>query len=381
VTLVGFAVFLLFGVCLVLLGANQETLSADLGLDLTQLGLLGSALALGIGVGVAGAGPVVDRSQRKPLFVGAALLAALALGWVEPGMSLARVLAQLAAVGVAIGVQETLVNTCIAQRHGLAAAKPLIIVHAGATLGAALAPLAIASQAANPSWIDVFHTTAAAQLALAAACMCLRFPEPPTHPGSAAREPLPLRELLPFLWISFAYVGVETTLSLYVVPYAGSIGVAEARALHAMTCFWGGLLLGRLTLLTARQRIDARFLAWAGLAGACTIGLGIGLRSEAIEGIYGLAGLGMGFVFPVLIALAAERAPAARGTATGLAGGAGALGGLAIPPLHGNLGDHFGVAAALLALIFWCGVMMLAAIVALRQTPTTANASPRSSAR
>ena len=148
-----------------------------------------------------------------------------------------------------------------------------------------------------------------------------------------------------------------------------------------MTCFWGGLLAGRLMLLTVRQRIDARFLAGAALAGICVIGFGIGVRAESIETVYGLAGLGMGFVFPVLIALASEHAPAARGTATGLAGGAGALGGLAIPPLHGSVGDHFGVATALLTLVFWCGVMLLAAVVAIRRARTLSNASARSSTR
>jgi fucose permease len=366
VTFVGFAVFLLFGVCLVLLGANQETLAADLGLDFTRLGMLGSALALGIGVGVAGAGPIVDRSPRKPLFVASALLAAAALWWVEPGMAFARVLAQLSVVGIAIGVQETLVNTCIAQRYKVAAAKPLIVVHAGATLGAALTPLAIASLLPHPSWIDVFRATGAGQLALALACLCLRFPDPLPQHERAARGPLPWCALAPFLWISFAYVGVETTLSLYVLPYAHSIGVAETRALRAMTFFWGGLLAGRVMLLLVRQRIGARYLAGAGLAGACVIGIGIGGGLDAIEAVYGLTGLGMGFVFPVLIALASERAPAARGTATGLAAGAGAFGGLAIPPLHGLLGDHFGVSAALLALVFWCAVMALASLAAMR---------------
>lgn len=379
-TLVGFAVFLIFGVCLVLLGANQETLSADLGLDLTQLGLMGSALALGIGVGVAGAGPVVDRSRRKPLFVVSSLLAAAALGLVEPGMSFARVLAQLAALGLAIGVQETLVNTCITQQYRLAAAKPLIIVHAGATLGAALAPLLIASLAATPTWLDVFRATAGAQLALAFACLWLRFPEPSVQNESTTGAPLPIRALAPFLCISFAYVGVETTLSLYVVPYAHDIGLVETRALLAMTYFWGGLLCGRLMLLGVRQRLDARFLAAAGAAGACVIGVGIGARFEAIEIVYGLAGLSLGFVFPLLIALAAEVAPASRGTATGLTGGMGAMGGLAIPPLHGSLGDQFGVAVALFALVFWCVVMFVAACMALGETPNSTNAT-RSSTR
>ena len=367
---VGFAVFCLFGVCLVLLGATQETLSRDLALDLTDLGLLGSALAGGIGIGVAGSGPLVDRRRRKPLFVGSALVAALALGGVEPGMDFARVAAHVVCVGLAIGVQETLVNTCISQQYAADAARPLLVVHAGATFGAALAPLAIVLAPASTTWIEVFRATALAQLALAGACLLLRFPEPlPAAPAHAPPAGSSARALLPFLWIGFAYVGVETTLQLYVVPYAASIGLGEARALQAMSCFWGGLLLGRIALLRVRSRIDARFLAAAGVAGACIVGAGVGARVPALEAVYLLAGLALGFVFPVMIALAAEAAPHARGVATGLAAGAGAAGGLVIPPLHGSLGDQLGVGTSLLTLVAWCGVMVWAARVALRRGP------------
>lgn len=368
VTPLGFAVFLLFGVCLVLLGANQDSLARDLGLDLTQLGWLGSALALGIGVGVAGAGPAVDRTPRRPMFVGSALLAAAALGWVEPAMSFERVLVHVAIVGLAIGVQETLVNACVTQQHGLAAAKPLIVVHAGATLGAALAPLAIAAVYEHTTWLDVFRATAVAQLLLAAGCCWVRMPAPGGSRATAASSPLPLRELLPLLCISFAYVGVETTLSLYVIPYAETIGLGEARGLRAMSFFWGGLLVGRLALLRVRRRIDASFLLAAGLVGAAVIGVGIGAEL-AVEAVYCGVGLGVGFVFPVLIALASERAPDARGTATGLVAGAGAAGGLVIPPLHGSLGDQHGVALALLALVAWCLLIAAAAAVAQRRAP------------
>jgi MFS family permease len=51
-----FSAFLAFGAVLVLLGANQASLAAELGLDLAQSGLLASALALGLGAGVVIAG-------------------------------------------------------------------------------------------------------------------------------------------------------------------------------------------------------------------------------------------------------------------------------------------------------------------------------------
>lgn len=367
-TAVGFAVFLLFGVCLVLLGANQQALAADLGLDLASFGLLGSALALGIGVGVAGAGPLVDRAPRRPLFVGSGLLAAGALLGMEPGIGYPRALAHMIAIGLAVGVQETLVNACVSQRHGARAARPLLVAHSGATLGAMLAPLAIAALGADLPWTASFRATGVAQLALAALCLPLRFPAPPGAALRRAAGPLPLTALLPFLLVGFAYVGVETSLTLFAVPYASeTLGLPEARGVRAISVFWAGLLAGRLALLAVRRRIDARFLAAAGLAGAAVLAAGIGARLAAVELVYGAAGVAMGFVFPVLIALSSERAPEARGTATGLAAGAGAAGGLAIPPLHGGLGDRFGTGPALLALVAWCGVILLAAWAASRR--------------
>jgi predicted MFS family arabinose efflux permease len=71
VTALAFAAFLLFGVMLVLVGANQAELARDLELDLAGSGLLVSLLSVGLGVGVLGAGPLVDRLPRRPLFVGA----------------------------------------------------------------------------------------------------------------------------------------------------------------------------------------------------------------------------------------------------------------------------------------------------------------------
>lgn len=361
--------FLVFGVVLVLVGANQAELARDLSLDLSRSGLLGAVLALGIGLGVAGSGPLVDRLPRRALFVGSALLAAAALLFFDTRMSFARALTQMALLGVGIGCHETLINASVSELHGARAARPLLLVHAAVTLGAMLAPPAIGWLAEHSHWTASFRATGAAELALAAGALGVRFPDPP-QAGSAAHAPLRAvasPALLPFLVVGFAYVGVESALTLFAVPYATqALSLAESTGRTAISALWLGLLAGRLALLALRREIDARLLVGAGLAGALVLGAGIGARISELALVYAGTGFVLGFVFPVMIALAAQRFPEARGTATGLVAGAGALGGFAVPWLHGALGDRAGVAAALLALVPWCAAVALSALVAWR---------------
>jgi DHA1 family bicyclomycin/chloramphenicol resistance-like MFS transporter len=56
----------------------QPALAAALGLDLAASGLVAAALSIGLGVGGVAGGPLTDRYARRPLFCGAAALAALA---------------------------------------------------------------------------------------------------------------------------------------------------------------------------------------------------------------------------------------------------------------------------------------------------------------
>lgn len=344
------------------MGANQEALAADLGLDLAGTGLLGSGLALGIGVGVAGAGPLADRLPRRPLFAAAGLLAGGSLLTFAPDMGFPRALAQLAVVGIGLGALETVVNVTVTQRHGAASTRPLLFVHSAATAGAMLTPFAIAL--ARPAWTTSFHLTGAAALVLVGIVLFARLPDPPPrNPGARAVPPLAV--LLPFLVMGFAYVGVETTLTLFAVPYAhGALALTEARGQDAIGVFWAGLLAGRLVLLTVRRRIGAGFVVAAGVAGALILLGGIGLRVPQVELVYGAAGLAMGFVFPVMIALTSEQCPDARGTATGLVAGAAAFGGFVLPWFSGALGDRVGVAPALAALALWCVVLAGAATAA-----------------
>jgi hypothetical protein len=67
-----------------------------------------------------------------------------------------------------------------------------------------------------------------------------------------------------------------------------------------------------------------------------------------------------------MIALAVLTSPSVGGTAAGLAAGAGALGGFAVPWLTGAAGDAAGIALGFGSLALWCAAIALAATASRR---------------
>lgn len=365
----GFTSFFVFGVVLVLLGANQADLAEALGLDLARTGLLASALSIGVGVGVVASGPLIDRQPRRPIYWAAMGLSTLALLGFDADMSFARALACAALLGLGIGIYDALISTLVAERFHERAARPMSLVHAGATLGAVTCPFLVGFVAARWGWAASFHGTAAAHVALAAAVLRVRLPSPPPVQESGAPLGAVLGlAMLPLAVVSFAYVGVETALTLFAVPYATEgLGLAAESGREAISAFWAGLLFGRLAVLALPGRLDAGWLVAAGLAGALLLGAGtlLGLRSIALH--FAATGVVLGLVFPLMVALAGQRFPEARGRAVGVATGAGSLGGFALPWLHGALGDAAGIRVAVGALACWALAVAAAAHFARRR--------------
>ena len=133
-----FASYLGFGLVLILVGANQAELSRYFGLDFAQTGQLVSALAAGLGVGVVAAGPLFDRYPQRPLFVGTLALAAVALFSIGGEVSFTRLIVHLFAAGMGIGGYNTLINATVAERFAERSARPMSMIHAGASVGAML---------------------------------------------------------------------------------------------------------------------------------------------------------------------------------------------------------------------------------------------------
>jgi fucose permease len=349
-----------FGAALVLPGAAQPDLAARLGLDLAAAGLVASALSLGLGLGVVAGGPLTDRFPRRPLLAGAAALAALAGLMVPLAPSYAGALAGAVGIGLGAGVYETLLNAAVPERKPESAAARLSLLHACATLGAGLGAPALGWVAAARGFAGAYGALGAAFAVVAALGLAVRMAEPPHARPGAALAPLRLRALLPFALAAFAYVGLETALSVLAAPYAASHGLGAARGMRALSAFWLGLLAARVAFAWLGRPARPAQLRFAGAAGALALAAGAAAPGVPPELAFGAVGLALGVVFPLVVTLAGAAAPERRATAVGLVVGAGSLGGFALPWLAGALGDRIGARGAVGALALAAAAVALA---------------------
>lgn len=353
----GLWAFLLFGGLLVIVGASLDAIERAFALDLTRSGLLGASVSLGIGLGVLIAGPLVDRLPRRPLFLLATLLAAGALGTVSSEMGFERLVAHVALAGLGAGLYETLLNTATVETYLERAVRPMFLIHAAATLGAGAAPPLIGWLATHGDWTLAFRVLGASFVSLSIASFAVPWPHPSADRrggrrafGSLLRDP----GLLALCAVGFAYVGLETSFTLFAVPYAGEgLGLDPARGRSAISAFWLGLLAGRLALLVLHTA-DARPIAVAGLSAAAIAGVGTLTGWTSIELLLGAIGVALGGIFPLMVTLAGQRNALARGSAVGLVLGSAALGGFVVPWLTGFLGDRIGIVDAVRSLSLWC---------------------------
>lgn len=364
-----FSGFVAFGVVLVLLGANQADLARDLGLDLARTGTLASGLALGIALGVVCAGPLFDRFPRRRLFVGSMLVAGAGLVSVDASMGFGRAFAHTVVFGFGCGCYDTLINAAVVERYREHANRPMVLVHSGATVGAMLGPFAIGWLAARGHWTASFQWVGAAHLALALWACAVPFP----RPVQAGASGPPLRSVLslalvPLALMSFAYVGAETALTLFAVPYAtDALALPEASGRHAISAFWFGLLFGRLGVL-ALPRAGAREIAAAGIVAATLIAAGVASGTDWLRLVLAAIGVALGSVYPLMIVIAGQRFPHAMGTAAGLVAGAGGAGAMVVPPLTGALGDGAGVAIGFGSVSLWSLLIAASAFFVLRRS-------------
>ncbi|MFK7896923.1 MAG: sugar MFS transporter [Myxococcota bacterium] len=378
--------FLAFGALLVLYGANSTELIATLGLDYADLGLLGSMLSLGLGVGIVIAGPVIDRFPRRPLFIAACALVAAATLSLGPETQFSGLLVRTIAIGFGAGFYETVLNALTIEEYEENATRRLLFIHSGASFAAMVSPLlfeAMRSSWGTP-WYDTFRIAGVLHVLLIFGAL---FAPIPKHRSAVARpapseaetalgtpgsvsDPAPAagRVALGTICLAtFAYVGVESALTIFVADHATSdLGLSASRAAQTISAFWGGLLAGRLSVGLAPRRPGAGTIsALASVAALLVFAFGQGLLPTP-ELAMAAAGFFLGGVFPVMIGLAGLALPQAAGTAAGLAGGLGSLGGFVIPWLTGKMASAGGLPFALSTLSGWLLLLVGAAFFARR---------------
>ncbi len=358
---IGALSFVLFGALLVLVGSSQNELQAALELDLARTGLLASTVIVGIGVGVLAGGPLVDRVARRPLFSVAAALAGVTLVLVGPSFGFGGVAALLFLAGVGGGLYETVLNAAAIERYEESSVRILSVMHSGATLGAMLTPLGVTWLLTQADWTSAFRIVGVAHLLLAVLALRLPLGRPKRDRERGAILTAPMV----FLFIAaFAYIGVESAITAFAVPYAqDALGLGADRGRSAISAFWLGLLAGRLLFALQSGIDDARPAAFAGVVAGIAIAAGVAFAWMQLELLLGVVGLAMGGVFPLLVALGGRRAHA-TGIGVAVVAGLGSAGGFVVPWATGLVGDTAGVSAGISTLALWCGLVVLAALLA-----------------
>ena len=343
--------FTAFGAILVLVGSAHEGLAREFEAGIAEVGLLAAIVSGGLGLGVVLSGPLVDRWPRRPLLVGSVLVTALALGAAAVAPSLGALALALGAVGAGAGAMETVLNATVAQlpaRPGRlgSSERRLSLVHAGATVGAVVAPFAIAALVEARGLSHALWALALVYLALALWALGVPLVPPPARAESSASssDEAFWPDLLPLLVAAAAYVGFETALTAFAPSLLAATDAPAGRGVAAISAFWLGLLASRLAFLFARRDAGPRGVVVAAIACGVFPALVVAVGARA-ELAFAAAGFAVGLVFPLLIADAARRFPARQGTAIGLVAGAGALGGALAPGAIGVVGRDLGLAA------------------------------------
>jgi fucose permease len=366
----GSAAFFLFGVVLVVLGVCQPGITASLGLSHAGFGLLGSAMSVGIGLGVLGAGPLVDRYARRPIFFLSTLVAGAALATVEPGMSTNRAMLHIAAMGAGCGVFDTLLNAVTVERYRDRSVRPMAFLHALVPVGGIATPWFVYQLGGSSEWVSVFRAMGFAFLALSVWVACVRLPAPRGTASSArvnTRSEFMRPAFIALCIVGFGYVGVEAAFTLFTTPYAmGGLGLEEAAGSRSISAFWLGILLGRILLMLPSGSVDARVLVAGGGAAAAGVIAGVALQLEVLDWLMGFLGLALSAVFPIMITLAGRLVPSAPGKAVGLVAGLGSFGGIGLPWLTGSIADTTNIAIGFASLGLWCGLIAIAGAVAFR---------------
>ena len=352
------------------LGPLMPFLRAEHGFSYTVASLHFSAFALGaVPVGFFGDRVAERRGRRASLWGGGAGMAAgaslLAASPVTPGTVLGAFL-----MGTCGGLLLITTQAILADRHGAWSAVAITESNVAASACAILASLAVgAFVALGLGWRAALIPPVAALVLLA-----VRFRDEPlgrarTRESASGKASfaLPMRFWV-YFGVLFLGISVEWCVAYWGTDFLeNGVGMERSAAATALSVFFGAMLVGRILGSRLARRLSGGTLL---LLTLCVAFAGFPLfwlsavPALSLLGLF-VAGLGVGSIYPLAIAVGVAAAPGQTDTATarlGLAGGAAIL---TAPFALGAYADRVGIeraygiviplllAAVVLALLAW----------------------------
>jgi FHS family glucose/mannose:H+ symporter-like MFS transporter len=350
---------------------------------------LATALAYAFG-SLLGGRVIRARGSRLVLPLAAVVVAA---GLATQGLTGTWPVFVLAGIVVSVGgsTVDVGINALILDLFPRARGRALNLLHLMYGVGALAAPLLLATMVAGGApWQSLLVATGVAFL-VGAIAMAATVPSRPARfgtvrerAGAAAGDPGPagvagadttadpgttgLRRLPHFLLVlavaAACYVAAEAGVSNWLVRYLEDLPITTASV--ALTLFWGGIAAGRLTFARIGNRVEPQAAASA-LALVASVLLLVALLapvSWASPFLFGLVGLALGPIFPLIMAAGGARLPSRSATVTSVILFAAVIGAVAYPPAIGFISVTIGLQAAMLGtavLALACGLAIRAA--------------------
>jgi len=344
-----FASNLLWVMVIGLLGPSVPAIVRGLGISYAQAGFLFTLLSLGSLFGSSAGAIVSDYVNRKrilALFSGLFAIGLIAVGFALGYIALCATVLIFSLFGSPIGSigQSVMLDMYPDQRSRYLALQTLF-----AAVGSFIAPLLVAvNLAGGLSWRGPFLETAALVAILTVVVLLVRIPD------SAAKHSgrTPLRTILrnPNMLIAaaliFFYVSVDLGFSYWLAEYFSTeLGVNVRLSSAAVSVFLVGMISSRLITSRLVKHVATKRILVIGLSLAATSLLGFILVPVVwLKAVLACTyGLGVGPVFPLIVAKASEEYPKQSGAVTGVLFGCVSLGGMAFPLLLGVLATSVGI--------------------------------------
>lgn len=367
-----YAATFMVGVTMISLGPLLDPILNDLKISLAQGGLVSVAFSVGMLIGVVSLNFLLARVSVKWGLVGAALLQAA--GLIASGV-LSRGLGSLFVAYLFVGGGCVLLNSLpgmwITSHIKEGADRAMVSMLVFFAVGMMVAPLVIGTAlGAGVSWRWVFVAEGAISVGLA---VLIAMSPVSNIEGRQNLRLGMLREVINFspklylavLSASILYIGSEFTFNVWLAKYEIDVfGADRTTAGLAMTLFWVGLLVGRVTAIPLTRRIPAARILAAGAAIWAVFALGVAL-SVSIEMslvMAFLSGLGASAGFPIILSFSARFPRWHAGVVFSSVIMAGALGRILFPYLVGPLAESLGFRIAIGLAFVLAGLLSLLAL-------------------
>lgn len=353
-----------------LLGPSLPAMVSDLGISYTQAGLFFTLLSLGSLVGTSLGGAASDRLPRRLLFAcsALALVAGLVgLGFTRSFLPAALAVFLLSLFGSPVGAigQGIMLQMFPSSRE-----RNLSLMTSFGAVGSLLAPLLVRiNYAARLPWRWPFLEAAGLGLVMVVCILAVRIPPSPSPAGNHPRV-LPIlknRRVAGSAVMIFFSIAADLGFSYWLAQYfAKELGAGPGLFSSVVALYLVGIIAGRFLIPFALKRMSPRAHLCVSL-GIALAGILVFITVPSVEvkaAMCALYGLGVGPVFPLMLARGSREYPGQSGAVTGVLFAGMSLGGMVFPLLVGSLAARFGIArsywfcAAAVAGLLIAGLLM-----------------------